>query len=95
MTPDHIAIGPVYDGPVSIDEQIAMFPRIVLSERVPTDKQVTLLSDTVAIGNFGMTLRGTLDGKPLHERAYSTEIWVKRDGKWLQKLYQETAIGEH
>jgi hypothetical protein len=24
--------------------------------------------------------------------SYATEIWVKRDGNWLQQLYQETAL---
>lgn len=91
-TPDHIAAGPVYDGSVSIDEQIAMFPRISLSEYVPTDPTVILLADTVAMSNFEIAIVGTFDGSPLHKRAFVTEIWVKRAGRWLQRAYLETAI---
>lgn len=94
MTPDHIAIGPTYDGPVSIDEQIAMSPRITLSEWDATEKIISMLADNVAMGRFGISIVGTLDGVPLHSRAYATEIWVKRDGKWQQQLYQETALNQ-
>lgn len=93
-TPDHIAAGPVYDGSVSLDEQIAMFPRISLSEYVPTEPTVTLLADSVAMSNFEISIAGTFDGAPLHKRAFVSEIWVKRDGKWLQRAYLENAIAD-
>lgn len=94
MTPDHVAIGPTYDGPVSIDEQIAVFPRITLTKWIPTQTNIVMLADTVAMSSFALSITGTIDGRPLHERAFATEIWVKHNGKWLQRLYQETAIGE-
>lgn len=93
MTPDHVAIGPTYDGPLSIDEQIAVFPRIALTEWVPTEPAITLLAENVAMSNFALSIVGTIDGKPLHSRAYVTEIWLKRNGGWRQHVYQETAIG--
>ncbi len=92
VTPDHIAIGPTYDGPVSIDEQIAVFPRIKLIEWAATEPEIAFLSDTVAMSRFGISIRGTMDGAPLHSRASATELWIKRDGEWLQQLYQETAL---
>jgi hypothetical protein len=92
VTPEHIAIGPTYDGPVLIDEQIGFFERIRLTEWTATEPGITLLSDTVATSTFGLSLNGTMDGEPLHTRAYVVQIWVKRDGKWLQHLYQETAL---
>jgi Domain of unknown function (DUF4440) len=94
VTPDHIAIGPTYDGPVLIDEQIALFERIALNEWVPTGRDITFLSDTVAMTTFGLSIDGAMDNEPLHSRAYVTEIWVMRDGKWLQQLSQETALEE-
>jgi ketosteroid isomerase-like protein len=95
MTSDHVAIGPTYDGPVLIDEQFGYFDRIVLHEWIrTTEPEVTLLSDAVAMTAFGISIDGTMDGEPLHARAYATQIWVKRDGKWLQHLYQETALEE-
>jgi ketosteroid isomerase-like protein len=94
VTPEHIAIGPTYDGPVSIDEQLGFFGRIVLAEwNRTTEPEVTLLSDAVAM-TFGLSLDGTMDGARLHTRAHATQIWLKRDGKWLQHLYQETALDE-
>lgn len=95
MTSDHIAIGPAYDGPVLIDEQFGFLDRIVLTEwNRTTEPEITLLSDTVAMSTFGISIKGTRDGEPLHTRAYGTQIWVERDGKWLQQLYQETALEE-
>jgi len=93
MTPEHTAIGPAYDGAVSIDEQMSVFGRIVLTEWVRTSEpEIVLLSDTVATSIFGISIEGTIDGEPLPRRAHATQIWVKRDGKWLQQLYQETAL---
>ena len=92
MTPEHIAIGPTYEGPVSVDEQIAMFPRIALTEYNPAEPEIELLADDVAMSRFALSLDGTLDDQPLHTRAYVTEIWVKRDGQWFQHVYQETAL---
>ena len=95
MTSDHVAIGPTYGGAVLIDEQFGFLDRIVLTEwSRTTEPEVTLLSDTVAMSTFGISIEGTMDGEPLHTRAYGTQIWVKRDGKWLQYLYQETALEE-
>ena len=95
VTPEHIAIGPTYDGLVSIDRQIDFFDRIELTEWIRiTEPEITLLSDTVAMSTFGISIKGTMDGEPLHTRAHATQIWVKRDGKWLQHLYQETALDE-
>ena len=30
----------------------------------------------------------------LPERVFASEVWVRVDGKWLQKFYQETIIEE-
>ena len=92
ITSDHIAIGPTYEGPVSIDEQIAVFRRITLTEWIPTEPTLTLLAETVAMRSFELSLRGAFDDIPLHSRAYVTEIWVKRDDRWLQYLYQQTVL---
>lgn len=95
MTSDHVAIGPAYDGPVLIDEQFGFLDRIVLIEwSRTTEPDVVLLSDTVAMSTFAISIEGTMDGEPLHTHAYGTQIWVKRDGEWLQQLYQETALEE-
>ncbi len=44
--------------------------------------------------NFRAKTVGTYKGKPLPAKVYVTEIWVKRDGRWLQCLYQETPLSD-
>jgi len=54
--------------------------------------EVTLLGDGAALVNFENSLAGSWQGKPFPQRIYVTEIWLKRDGKWRQRLYQETPV---
>ena len=35
---------------------------------------------------------GTFDGKALPRRVLATQIWVRENGKWVQRLYQETPL---
>lgn len=90
--PNHVAVSPLYDRPVSVDTQINAFDQLerVLFDRSPI--QVALLSPEIALVTFEKSYKGTYKGKPLPARVFASEIWRKQGDKWLQQLYQETPI---
>ncbi len=91
MTPDHVAIAPVYGGSATVEEQFALFPDFSYSAyRLSTEPSVAFLDPQTAITSYQVSLKGTFRGNPLPSPVFITEIWVKQDGKWLQRLYQET-----
>jgi ketosteroid isomerase-like protein len=90
VTPDHVAIAPVYGGSATVEEQFALFPAISYSAYDATEPAVAFLDPQTVITNYRISLKGTFRGNPLPSPVFVTEIWVKQDGKWLQRLYQET-----
>jgi hypothetical protein len=94
MTADHTAIAWMYDGAATVDEQIALFPDIEYSTYDTTMPAFSLIADGAAMANYEISLGGTFRGDPLPSRVYVTQIWVKHDGQWLQRAYQETVIGD-
>lgn len=90
VTPDHVAIAPVYGGSATVEEQFALFPDIRYSGYDATDPTIAFLDPQTAITSYQVSLKGTFRGNPLPSPVFITEIWVKQDGKWLQRLYQET-----
>ncbi len=94
MTPDHTAIAWMYDGAVGVDQQIALFPDVAYSTYDETKPEISLIADGVALINYGISLDGSFRGQPLPKHVYVSQVWVNHDGKWLQRAYQETAIGD-
>ena len=92
MTPDHVAVTPYYGGPQSVAEQIASLGDFEYAQTDAVEPTVTLLGPDVAIRTGIVELKGSYKGKPLPARVFATEIMVKRDGKWLERLYQATAL---
>ena len=90
VTADHVAIAPVYGGSATVEEQFALFPDIRYSAYDATEPTIAFLDAQTAIGNYQVSLKGTFRGNPLPSPVFITELWVKQDGKWLQRLYQET-----
>jgi hypothetical protein len=48
------------------------------------------LTGDVAQVTYRATIKGTYAGKAVPSPVYVGEVWIKRDGKWLQASYQET-----
>lgn len=92
MTPDHVSVTPYYDGPQSTDQQIASLPELKWTETISGEVKVSALGDDAAMRNFIATLDGTFKDKPLPSQVYVTEILVKRDGAWVERFYQVTAL---
>ena len=92
MTPDHIAVTPYYGAPQTVAEQIASLGDLVYAQTDAGEPTVTLLGPDAAIRTGIVDLKGSYRGKPLPARLFATEIMVKRDGKWLERFYQATAL---
>jgi uncharacterized protein (TIGR02246 family) len=92
MTPDHITVTPYYDGPQTVNDQLASLSEYNWSETIVGDVNVALLGPDVALRTFVADLKGTFQGKTLPSRVFVNETLVKRDGKWLERFYQATTL---
>jgi Domain of unknown function (DUF4440) len=90
--PNHMAVTHYYDKPESIAEQIASLPELKYQQTNLTEPTVTLLASDVAMRTLTAKLDGTYKSKSLTARVFITSILVKRDGKWLERFYQVTAV---
>jgi len=94
MTDDHVAVTPSYGGPQKRDEQLASLPDLKLTEYVVGTLRVKLLGQDAALVTYPLTMKGTYKGKEVPQKTFASAVWVKKDGKWLEAFYQETALGE-
>jgi len=92
MTPDHVTVTPYYDGPQSVDDQIASLPDLDYGEAIQGTPAIVLLAPDVALRTFIADLKGSFKGKPLPARAFVNETLVKRDGKWIERFFQITTL---
>jgi ketosteroid isomerase-like protein len=46
----------------------------------------------VALVSYQASIEGTYRGKQVPSPVQTVEVWVKRDGKWLQATFQETPL---
>ena len=92
MTPDHVSVTPYYDGPQSVDDQIASLAELDYGQKIVGTPSVMLLSADVALRTFTADLKGSFRGKPLPARAFVNETLVKRDGKWIERFFQVTTL---
>ena len=92
MTPDHITVTPYYDGPQTVEDQIASLSEFDWQQTIVGDVDVAILSPDVALRTFTADLKGTFKGKKLPSQVFATELLVKRDGKWVERFYQVTTL---
>lgn len=92
MTADHISVTPYYDGVQTVDDQIASLGELDYGQTFITEPTVVLLSPDVALRTFTADLKGTFMGEPLPTRVFVNETLVKRDGKWIERFFQVTAM---
>ncbi len=93
MTTDHLAVTSYYGAPKSVAEQIASLPDLTKFKETPVSGVVVSLlgSDAAAI-TFTAKNEGAFKGRPLQSPVFVTSLYVKRDGKWLERLYQTTVL---
>jgi ketosteroid isomerase-like protein len=92
MTPDHVSVTPYYDGPQSVDDQIASLTKLDYGQTIVGTPSIVLLSPDVALRTFIADLKGSFRDKPLPARAFVNETLVKRDGKWIERFFQITTL---
>jgi ketosteroid isomerase-like protein len=92
MTSDHVTVTPYYDGPQTVDDQIASLAELDFGQTFVTEPSVVLLSPDVALRTFIADLKGSFKGEPLPARVFVNETLVLRDGKWIERLYQVTTL---
>ena len=92
MTPDHISVTPYYDGPQSVADQIASLSELDYGQTIVGKPSIVLLSPDVALRTFIADLNGSFKGKPLPTRVFVNETLVRRDGKWVERFFQITAL---
>jgi Domain of unknown function (DUF4440) len=90
ITADQIAVIPAYGKPTPFAEVKLDQYKAVKSAFTPA--QVKALGPTAVLVTYENSNQGSYAGKPLSPRVFVSQIWLKRDGKWLQDLYQETPI---
>jgi len=92
MTPDHVAVTPYYDGPQTVADQLGSLPKLKYEQTIDSKPTVAVLCSDAAARTFKAELNGSFEGKPIASKVHVSEIWVKRDGAWAEKLYQVTAL---
>lgn len=92
VTDEHIAITPYYGGLATRDEQFKTLPDLKTTEYTVSQMKITLLTKDVALITYQLAQKGTFKGTELSPKNYASAVWVKRDGKWLEASYQETAL---
>jgi uncharacterized protein (TIGR02246 family) len=65
-----------------------------ISEYKMDGLKVKTLTNDVALTSYRATIKGTYKGKAVPSPVQVVEVWIKRDGKWLQASYQETPVDE-
>jgi hypothetical protein len=94
MTPDQRSVTFVYDGPQTVDEQLAALKDLKVEVYDAIPPTFAILGPDAALATYEQSYRGTFKGNPLPQRVFVSEVWVRVDGRWLQKFYQETIMEE-
>ena len=92
MTPDHVAVTPFYRGPQTVADQLGSLPKLKYEQKIDGKPTVAVLCSDAAARTFKAELNGSFEGKPIASKVFVSEIWVKRGGAWVEKLYQVTAL---
>lgn len=91
VTDGHIAVTPYY-GRAEFAEQISTLPELKFTEYEAGKMQIKLLTPDTALVSYPLTQKGTFKGKPIPAKCLTAAVWVRKDGKWLEAHYQETAV---
>lgn len=90
MTADHLAITP-WGGTQTRDEQLKTLPELKLEEYKAGPTRIVALGKDGALITYSLKMKGTFRGKAVPTDSFATAVWVRRDGKWYELHYQETA----
>jgi uncharacterized protein (TIGR02246 family) len=89
MTEDHMATL-TYAQFAKAADQLAVLTEFKFSEYKIDGLKVKSLTPDTALVTYQATIKGTYKGNKVPSPVQVVEVWIKRDGKWLQGSYQET-----
>jgi len=92
MTSDHLAVTPYYDTPQSFDEVVRTLADYKIKQTDLSEPEIVLLGPDHAMRTLTAKLEGKFKDETISDKVFITSILVKQDGKWLEKLYQVTAL---
>ena len=93
-TADHVSITPAFRGGKSLDKTIDAVSKMNITQKPVGDMTIDSLAPDVALQTFRAEMTGTFDGQPVARMLAVTIIWLKEDGAWKERLYQETPFAE-
>jgi predicted lipid-binding transport protein (Tim44 family) len=94
MTDDHLTIL-TYAYFSNREDQLKLLSEFRFAEYRVDDLEVRGLTENTAVVTYRATIRGTYRKRKVPSPVHVGEVWVKRDGKWLQASYQETPGNTH
>ncbi|WP_421724256.1 DUF4440 domain-containing protein [Bauldia sp.] len=94
ITDDHVAVTPYYGRPFLVDKQLSTLDDLDYDIVAEEPAEITLIDTHTALATQIKAYVGTFEGEPIAPLVFASAVWVRQDGKWLELLYQETAITE-
>jgi ketosteroid isomerase-like protein len=91
MTEDHVTILSYARFSNTVD-QLKVLSDWRFSEYEIDGLVVKGLAKDVALVSYQARIKGTYQGREVPSPVQTVEVWVKRDGKWLQATFQETTL---
>jgi len=93
MTTDHVNITS-YAGKEGRDQQIDSLPKYKIEKYSTEDMKSQMLGKNAILFTYVVNYKGTFAGKALPARSIASSLWMMRDGRWQEVLYQETPVGK-
>ena len=92
MTEDHVTVTRYYGTPQSVSGQIGSLAELNYKQTNASEPTVVMLGRDAAVWTAIADLDVTFEGKSLVGRAFLTSVMVKREGKWLEQMFQVTRL---
>jgi hypothetical protein len=70
---------------------LANLDNLTVTDYAPTDFKIRNLAPNTIQLIFKVTVTGTFKGKAFQNHNYASSLWMKRDGRWQNVFFQETA----
>ena len=93
MTEDHVTILTYARFSNTVD-QLQVLADWKFTEYKLEGLKVKALTKDVALVAYQATIKGTYKAKEVPSPVQVVQVWINRDGKWLQASYQETPVDQ-
>ncbi len=92
MTEDHVTVTEYYGTPQSVSGQIGSLAELKYKQTNSSEPTVVMLGPDAAVWTATADLDVTFEGKSLVGKAFLTSVMIKRNGKWLEQMFQVTRL---